>query len=72
MRAPYNQNVIGMHRVLIMLYNQPVDEGTYTSTELRFLTPVCARACICMAQAQAQAQAQSHGCISWCTNVKRR
>lgn len=33
---PYNQNVIGVHRVLIMLYNRPSTEGKYTCTTCGF------------------------------------
>lgn len=36
MRVPYNQNVIGVHRVLIMLYNRPSTEGKYTYTTCGF------------------------------------
>lgn len=36
MRVPYNQNVIGVHRVLIMLYNRPSTEGKYTCTTCGF------------------------------------
>lgn len=43
MRAPYNQNVIGVHRLLIMLYNHPSSALHVYFYELRFLVRVYER-----------------------------